>query len=965
MADEDNFDEIEKKATAELRSNTNMRKWIDEGIKEGNRKNAVKALNRKNSTITQSSSVVEDRKKSKKKSKNKNNNDVESITSSMGSSTISDETKSDTSKMKSIQEKSTDTDFQKDPRSINHHCNYLDFLLGPEVGVDSAALAKTDEQTIATQRSQEDIDEALARRLHEKYRKENPSGGKGREPVGDAALAATLAETDELTMAGRQSQIIADEALALALEEEDRNESRARRGRSLPSSGSEKKPGGVSRERRARARSVPSGRGSQGRSLSSGSGSTAGTKVGSGASLKVPPAGVIESDDDDYDSEDSDFVLNDEEEEAYDPILEEEIDNTKQYFFPPNNYVRVRERQGINTDSTCAEYIRHYIERTDPKNRKLLKEMRWNPKVFTMDQDYIINVLAGVQTRYLNRKNHQNRVFPPDILEDICLLASLLGDENWLPDYVKKIDKALRKTEEHKPQNAVEPSPTILLGFKLMCPKPNRHLNEGNDGDENGPTEKACKAISIALKGSLMDCGSPFLNPLLSFGSFLGHERMICPCTSPSFRHQGCGWETNREGMINAFIRNLLVQLCLQYNCTMIWLNFNGANGEFAFDLQDHKIVSYKKLFHPSLATYVNCKVYGHPNNQKRIVSRRVRHLADYLGTQLGDRFDKSKFLQLVFGSTQLKMIDSRYTTHIVTEANLSSSFVTKVREQKREKKFAKYKESQENIQVIGIKSHIEFVAWSRNNRPTMIKLGIPSDPHQKYANHGWTTWYDFFGTQPCISVASGSILSYTDCAIVVQGLGISSEPKFRIWKSANSDQRQRLGIPSNPHQVYKDRGWSTWKHFLGKLPDCIQCRNEQKECVYSIAESQCQRCTVLEQVCTIPDIWDVHYSACWKYKEENGGTLKRLPTNNKSLNRWLERQLENKHSLSAVQKKNCIDYIREMSLLKCRETLFIGMKCRDRGKTSIPNICITVKRSFSMTTPFTNIVSCNFSRIS
>ena len=185
-----------------------------------------------------------------------------------------------------------------------------------------------------------------------------------------------------------------------------------------------------------------------------------------------------------------------------------------------------------------------------------------------------------------------------------------------------------------------------------------------------------------------------------------------------------------------------------------------------------------------------------------------------------------------------------------------------------------------------------------------MIKLGIPSDPHQKYANHGWTTWYDFFGTQPCISVASGSILSYTDCAIVVQGLGISSEPKFRIWKSANSDQRQRLGIPSNPHQVYKDRGWSTWKHFLGKLPDCIQCRNEQKECVYSIAESQCQRCTVLEQVCTIPDIWDVHYSACWKYKEENGGTLKRLPTNNKSLNRWLERQLENKHSLSAVQKK-------------------------------------------------------------
>ena len=85
MADEENYDEIEKKAEAERRapSKKSMRKWIDESINVGNRENAIKAFNRKNSSTTQSSSVIEDRNKSKKKSKNINNSDVESITSSM------------------------------------------------------------------------------------------------------------------------------------------------------------------------------------------------------------------------------------------------------------------------------------------------------------------------------------------------------------------------------------------------------------------------------------------------------------------------------------------------------------------------------------------------------------------------------------------------------------------------------------------------------------------------------------------------------------------------------------------------------------------------------------------------------------------------------------------------------------------------------------------------------------------
>ena len=66
MADDDNYNEIEKKATAEqsARSWANLRKKIDDAIEE---------VNRKNSSTTQTPSVDDDRKKSKLKFKSDNN----------------------------------------------------------------------------------------------------------------------------------------------------------------------------------------------------------------------------------------------------------------------------------------------------------------------------------------------------------------------------------------------------------------------------------------------------------------------------------------------------------------------------------------------------------------------------------------------------------------------------------------------------------------------------------------------------------------------------------------------------------------------------------------------------------------------------------------------------------------------------------------------------------------------------
>ena len=188
------------------------------------------------------------------------------------------------------------------------------------------------------------------------------------------------------------------------------------------------------------------------------------------------------------------------------------------------------ERMGIDTLSTCVDFIGHYITRMDPQSIKKIQD-----GLYIESRLFIICDLGDIQTRYLFQKDHPVRV--SDILDDIYLIAEILGNQDWLPAYVNKIIKTLQVTQEQKNQSASENSSSIiLLAFKLMCPKLNRNLNAGNHGDENGPTKKACKIISDALQGSLKDRGKQSLKPHLSFGSFLGHERSTCPCDSISFQ---------------------------------------------------------------------------------------------------------------------------------------------------------------------------------------------------------------------------------------------------------------------------------------------------------------------------------------------------------------------------------------------------------------------------------------------
>ena len=163
MADEENYDEIEKKAVAErrARSKKSMRKWIDESINVGNRENAIKAFNRKNSRAT-TTTTTENMKPAKKKPVIVNK-------------------KPATKKQEN---------FLNNPLSMNHWCPPSDLLLEPEGGDAS------------------DVDVSLAQALQEEeYRNEarveskGESGASLKEPprgVGPAVSNPTLSSNISL-----------------------------------------------------------------------------------------------------------------------------------------------------------------------------------------------------------------------------------------------------------------------------------------------------------------------------------------------------------------------------------------------------------------------------------------------------------------------------------------------------------------------------------------------------------------------------------------------------------------------------------------------------------------------------------------------------------------------------------------------------------------------------------------------
>ena len=112
-------------------------------------------------------------------------------------------------------------------------------------------------------------------------------------------------------------------------------------------------------------------------------------------------------------------------------------------------------------------------------------------------------------------------------------------------------------------------------------------------------------------------------------------------------------------------------------------------------------------------------------------------------------------------------------------------------------KTFPTYEEAQRIVQEKGINSINDY-------KSSYKELGLPAAPGEYYKGKGWIGWPDFFGK------TKASYPIYEEAQRIVKENGINSSTAYKSSCHA-------LGLPSNPNECYKGKGWIDWPSFFGR----------------------------------------------------------------------------------------------------------------------------------------------------
>lgn len=125
-------------------------------------------------------------------------------------------------------------------------------------------------------------------------------------------------------------------------------------------------------------------------------------------------------------------------------------------------------------------------------------------------------------------------------------------------------------------------------------------------------------------------------------------------------------------------------------------------------------------------------------------------------------------------------------------------------------KRYATYEEAKVAAKALRFKS------WNDYTLRYKIDPLLPSNPHQKYAGHGWISWQEFL--QPVQSSPRGEHLyqTYEEGKAAALIIGFRSSADY--YKRRAIDPR----LPTNPNQFYAGKGWIDWIDFLRHTPRAI-----------------------------------------------------------------------------------------------------------------------------------------------
>ena len=87
----------------------------------------------------------------------------------------------------------------------------------------------------------------------------------------------------------------------------------------------------------------------------------------------------------------------------------------------------------------------------------------------------------------------------------------------------------------------------------------------------------------------------------------------------------------------------------------------------------------------------------------------------------------------------------------------------------------------------------------------------LPTTPETTYKNKGWISWGDWLGTG-FVATYNRNYKSYEEAKKYLKNLKIKSETEWRKYTKTSTFPND---VPSDPNQVYENKGWISWGDFL------------------------------------------------------------------------------------------------------------------------------------------------------
>jgi hypothetical protein len=108
-----------------------------------------------------------------------------------------------------------------------------------------------------------------------------------------------------------------------------------------------------------------------------------------------------------------------------------------------------------------------------------------------------------------------------------------------------------------------------------------------------------------------------------------------------------------------------------------------------------------------------------------------------------------------------------------------------------------------------------DWTKWWRSRRRGESSgcLDLPSHPDRAYRDEGWIDWADFLGTKH----RKGCFREFKEARRFARGLGLASGADWFAFCRGEFEGLERpIDIPVSPAYVYRNRGWISFRDWLG-----------------------------------------------------------------------------------------------------------------------------------------------------